>query len=225
MLVNLLPHFRLPGRSSDSIPVEQYRARSQSSSAPSENIYTPSLDEHFKRKHHREVSECSSMGVSKGIITPSTTASNSPSNFYKAQFLNSQDKGLDSITELEMASRGSDDSSTESERDRLRQQHLRAYEQKIMNASPCSRNNMINHQYVQKGLDDVHHQQQQQCVRGHADGSVCGSSHQSLVGSSRQSLGYHTSLGSHQSMVYPYQDPKHHRPPTKRRGNAEVCTR
>lgn len=174
---------RLPAKSSDSIPVDRYRARSQSSSLPSVR-YTPSLEENCK-KHRRELSESSSMGVGKVMITPSTTASNSPSNFSKAHFLNSQEKGLDSITELELVSRGSDDSGTESERDRMRQQQQRAYQQKLMSASPCSRNNMINYQYVQSGGMDDHH-----CVRGHADGSVCGCSHQSLVSSGQHSIGY-----------------------------------
>lgn len=196
----------------DSIAVEQIHARSQSSSVPSIN-YTPSMDEHYK-KHKRELSDGSSVYVGKPPITPSTTASNSPSNFSKSQFLNSQDKGLGSITEL--GSRGSDDSGTESERDRLRhQQQLqqqKVYQQKLMSASPCSRNNMINSQFVQDG---VH------CVRGHADGSLCAGSHQSLVSSSHQSIGYSPILCPNTKQL---QHVHHHQVPSRRRGGAEVCS-
>lgn len=137
---------------------------------PSETYTPSSLDEHFMgKKHKRELSECSSIGVSKVTITPSTTASNSPSNFSKAHFINnSEEKGLDRIIELELVSRGSDDSGTESERDRLRHQEQRA-QHKLMSAS---RNNVMNYQYV----------------RGHADGSVCGSSHHSLVSNGHPSM-------------------------------------
>lgn len=155
-------------KSLESIPVDTYRARSQSSSVPSE-AYTPSsLEEHLEKKHRRELSESSSMKVP---LTPSTTASNSPANFNKTLLVNSQDKGLDCINEQE-ASR-SDDSSTESERDRMRQQQM------------LSQQNMRNSQYV----------------RGHGDGSVCGSSHHSLVSSHSGMQGYPHSLS--------YSDPKH----------------
>lgn len=156
----------------DSIPAtDPQRARSQSSSLPSGN-YTPSLDENYvERKHKRELSECSSIGISKITITPSTTASNSPANFQKGNF-NSQDKGLDCINELEGTH--SDDSGTESERDRIKQQQM------------LSQQNRLNSQHV----------------RGRADGSVCCSSHHSLVSS-----------GSHSGqMMYSYlnySDPKH----------------
>lgn len=162
-------------KSLDSLPADQYRARSQTSSVPSDN-YTPSLDEHYlEKKHKRELSECSSVGLGKVTITPSTTASNSPANFNnKAHFINSQEKGLDCINELETSR--SDDSGTESERDRIRQQML-------------SQQNIMNSQYV----------------RGYADGSVCCSSHHSLVSSS----------GPPSAQLYPhshslsYSDPKH----------------
>ncbi len=138
-----------------SLPGEQYRARSQSSVSVN---YTPTLDEHehyMGRRHKRELSECSSVGVSKMTITPSTTASNSPLNFAKNHLMTSQDK-LDCIAELETTR--SDDSGTESERDRMRQQQMMLHQEKM---------NMIN----------------SRLVRGHADGSVCGSSHHSLVSS------------------------------------------
>ena len=123
----------------------------------------PSLNEHEhygERRHRRELSECSSVGFSKMTITPSTTASNSPLNFPKAHLMNSQDKSLDCITELETTR--SDNSGTESERDRLRQ-HQQQKQQIMMQPEKL---NMIN-----------------RLERGHADGSVCGSSHHSLVSS------------------------------------------
>ena len=109
--------------------------------------------------------------MTKAMITPSTTASNSPANFSKSHFINSQDKSLECINELELTSRGSDDSGTESERDRIRHHQQRIQQQKaMMSASPCSHNNMINYQY-----HDAEY------LRGHADGSICGSSHHSLT--------------------------------------------
>lgn len=186
-------------QSSDSLPthIEQFRARSESSSQPSEG-YTPSLEEY--KKHKRELSECSSIGMTKAMITPSTTASNSPANFSKSQFINSQDKSLDCINELELASRGSDDSGTESERDRIR----RMQQQKaMMSASPCSHNNMINYQYVQ-GHDPEY-------LRGHADGSLCGSSHHSLASSG------HACMHSYPQLNLP--EPRHF---SRRRVGTEV---
>jgi hypothetical protein len=191
---------------------DQPRAHSESSSVPSDK-YTPSLEDNY-RKHKRELSEGSSV-LGKLPITPSTTASNSPSNFSKAHFLDSQDRGLDSI--MELGSQGSNDSGTESERDRVRnQQQLqqqKVNKQKLMMASPCSRNNIINYQFVH--TDDTH------CLRGPADGCLCASSYQSLVGS-----GSHHSL-SCSSMQCP-EAPKHirhyhhpHQVPRKR--GTEVC--
>lgn len=145
---------RLPTKSLDSVQVDHYRARSQSSSVPSES-YTPSLDEHvMDRKHKRELSESSSIGVSKLPISPSTTASNSPSNLSKGH-----SQCLHKIAEIEAVH--SDDSGTESERDRIRQKHV-LHEQKML--SP-SRQNIINAHFV----------------RSPADGCGCGSSHQSLA--------------------------------------------
>lgn len=153
----------------ESLPADSYRARSQSSSVPSEGYTPSSLDEHLDKKHRRELSEGSSI---KAPITPSTTASNSPANF-KATLINSQDKGLDSINERE-GSR-SDDSGTESERDRMRQQQR--LQHNIRNSSYSS--------------------------RGHGDGSVCGSSHHSLVSS-----GSHSGLHGYPHILN-YSDPKH----------------
>lgn len=162
-----------PAKSVESIPADSFRARSQSSSVPSEAY--GSLNEGLDKKHRRESSVTSFM---KSPITPSTTASNSPANF-KTTFMSSQDKSLPMgcINELEVAR--SDDSSTESERDRVRQQQV------------LSQQNIMNYQ---------------QHMRGHGDGSACGSSHHSLVSS-----GSH--LGPLHMQAYPhalnYSDPKH----------------
>lgn len=188
-------------QSSDSLPTN-IRARSESSSQPSE-VYTPSLEEY--KKHKRELSECSSIGMTKAMITPSTTASNSPANFSKSHLINSQDKSLDCINELELTSRGSDDSGTESERDRIRHHQQRMQQQKaMMNASPCSHNNMINYQYVQAHDPEY--------LRGNADGSLCGSSHHSLASS-----GHPSYMHSYPQLNFP--QPRHF---SRRRVGTEV---
>ena len=169
-------------KSSGSFQGEMFCGQNENSSLPCEN-YTSSLEE--IKKHKRELSECSSVGMSKVTITPCTTASNSPSNFSKSHFLNSQEKGLDSITEIERASRGSNDSGTESERDRLRPHHKKLL---MSTTSPCAHNNLLNSQYMQIAVQ----QGQQDGIegegeRGHADGSVCASSYHSLVSSGHPS--------------------------------------
>ena len=135
--------------------MENYRSRSQSESLPSTiDVLTPTME---KIHHHRRVpSDCSSsMSIGKHTLTPSTTASNSPSNLIKLPFT-SQDKGLDSIIEIVGSHHGSDDSGTESEKE-----CIRYLQQKGLSISLRAQHNRIN--------ADLH--------RAPGDGSPCDSLH------------------------------------------------
>lgn len=137
--------------------MEDCRSRSQSESLPSTaGGLTPTLD----KSHKRVPSDCSSsISIIKPTLTPSTTASNSPSNMFKLPFT-SQEKGLGSIMEIEGSYHSGDESGTESERDRIRQ-----LEQKEMSISPRAQHNLVN--------AELH--------RAPGDGSPCDVSHQSLA--------------------------------------------
>ena len=155
-MVSLILDYSPPSRPIEDIP-KHYNPTTSSNSQKN------SISDQ-KWTHKREPSESSSI-LKPIIVTPSTTASNSPSNLVKTtQYAASQETNLGIISEKE-DSQHSDDSGTESERHHTRKGH---------NISPCTHNNLINYSYH----------------RPPADGSACASnrsSHLSLTSSSHGS--------------------------------------